>query len=297
MIFIISESYAPVLLERKAEHLRRETGNLRLVSKLHSGLSSSDHFKRSIVRPMKMLSHSPIVLLLSIHMAIVYGYLYLLFTTVTEVFETTYAFSSGVVGLTFLGLGMGMLFGLAIFGFVTNVIFKRYAVDGVMKPEYRFLPMIPGALCIPIGMFLYGWTAQYHIFWFVPIVGTCLVGLGIITTFVSSNLPVSLLSHSTFKHLHRFPQLVINNAVSFLHHSQQDAHNHLSRRRLHPARRISTRRKHRPSIHRWGTASSRRTENVLRPGLGVGKLTPGICLPGNGADTIPVLQIWRTHED
>jgi len=52
-----------------------------------------------------MLIFSPIVLMLSITMAVVYGYLYLLLTTLTEVFETQYGFSAGTVGLTYLGLG------------------------------------------------------------------------------------------------------------------------------------------------------------------------------------------------
>ena len=33
-------------------------------------------------------------------------------------------------------------------------------------------------------VFLYGWTADKHIFWFVPILGTGLVGLGLLATFM-----------------------------------------------------------------------------------------------------------------
>jgi hypothetical protein len=51
---------------------------------------------------MKMLFLSPIVLALSTYMAIVYGYLYLLFTTLTLVFEGTYHFSQGAVGLAYV---------------------------------------------------------------------------------------------------------------------------------------------------------------------------------------------------
>lgn len=32
-------------------------------------------------------------------------------------------------------------------------------------------------LC-PLGMFLYGWTAYYHVHWIVPILGTFIVGVG-----------------------------------------------------------------------------------------------------------------------
>jgi multidrug resistance protein len=73
-MFIFSrETYAPVLLERKAAKLRKETGNENLRSKLAHGLTPSVHLKHSLVRPMKMLIFSPIVFSLSLYMAVVYG--------------------------------------------------------------------------------------------------------------------------------------------------------------------------------------------------------------------------------
>ena len=143
-----------------------------------------------------MLIFSPIVLLLSIDMAIVYGYLYLLFTTITEVFQSTYGFSQGSVGLTYLGLGIGMFMGLIVFGAASDWILKRKSAKGEMKPEYRLPPMIPGSFFIPIGLFTYGWTAQKHVFWFVPIFGSSLVGLGLLATFVSLCLILFSVSRS-----------------------------------------------------------------------------------------------------
>ena len=103
------------------------------------------------MRPTKLLYLSPIVLALSTFMAVVYGYLYLLFTTITEVFEGAYGFSAGAVGLTYLGLGIGSFLGLFIFGAVSDRIVKAKSAAGEMKPEYRLPPMIPGAWFIPIG--------------------------------------------------------------------------------------------------------------------------------------------------
>lgn len=140
-----------MLLERKAKKLRKETGNPALRSKLASKLSPGDLFKLSIVRPMKLLIFSPIVLALSTFMAVVYGYLYLLFTTITNVFEGNYGFSAGTVGLTYLGIGLGCFIGLFMFGMASDRIMKAKSAAGEMKPEYRLPPMIPGAWTIPIG--------------------------------------------------------------------------------------------------------------------------------------------------
>ena len=152
---------------------------------MHSGLSTSDLFKRSIIRPTKLLFLSPIVLLLSLFIGVTYGYLYLLFTTITEVFEKTYNFSEGVVGLTYLGLGIGMFTGLLVFGVSSDYLLKRKAAQGkAIKPELRLPPMIPAALIVAIGLFIYGWTVEKKVFWLVPIIGTMLVGLGLLATFV-----------------------------------------------------------------------------------------------------------------
>ena len=132
-----------------------------------------------------MLIFSPIVLLLSLYMAIVYGYLYLLFTTFAEVFEGEYQFRPGIVGLTYLGLGVGLICGLVIFGGASDAILKRQSANGEMKPEYRLPPMIPGAWAIPIGLLWYGWSAEKHTHWIVPIIGTSFIGLGLIAAFVS----------------------------------------------------------------------------------------------------------------
>ena len=100
---------------------------------------------------MKLLVFSPIVLALSTYMAVVYGYLYLLFTTITEVYENNYHFGQGTVGLTYLGIGVGSLFGVIIFGIASDRILKAKSKTGEMKAEYRLPPMIPGSFIIPIG--------------------------------------------------------------------------------------------------------------------------------------------------
>jgi MFS family permease len=187
MLIFVRETYAPVLLQRKTERLRKETGNELLKSKYDTGLSSRDFLKRSIVRPLKMLFRSPIVFFLSLYMAVVYGYLYLLFTTMTNVFESKYHFEGGTVGLAYLGIGIGMFAGLFISGATSDrfVVKLTERNGGERKPEYRLPMMIPAALVIPIGLFIYGWSAQYAVHWIVPIIGTSFVGVGLITTFVS----------------------------------------------------------------------------------------------------------------
>ena len=114
VLVFVRESYPYVLLKRKTERLRKETGNPRLKSALDTGRMPRELFAFSILRPLKMLA-SPIVLLLSLYAAVVYSYLYLAFTTFPRVFGGQYGFDSGASGLATLGLGVGSVVGV-LFG-------------------------------------------------------------------------------------------------------------------------------------------------------------------------------------
>lgn len=190
MLLFMRETYAPVILQRKTARLRKETGNELLRSKLDIGLSPRDHFYRSIIRPLKMLIRSPIVALFAVYIAVVYGYLYLMFTSMTEVFQQTYHFSTSITGLVFLGMGVGSMAGLAYFSATSDRhIQKMSKLEGKgMKPEYRLKQLPVGAFLLPGGFFLYGWTAQYHVHWIVPIIGTGIIGMGNIIIFMSLQL-------------------------------------------------------------------------------------------------------------
>ncbi|KAH6870108.1 major facilitator superfamily domain-containing protein [Alternaria rosae] len=186
-ILFVHESYPYVLLERKAQRLRKETGNLRLRSTLDTGRMPSSLFVFSITRPLKMLL-SPIVFLLSLYAAIVYSYLYLCFTTFEIVFYGQYGFSSGEAGLATLGIGIGSVLGCVVCGIAANAVSKYLTGKhgGDPKPEYRLPPMILGGLCTPIGLFWYGWSAQARLHWIVPILGTVFIGMGMVFTYMPS---------------------------------------------------------------------------------------------------------------
>ncbi|KAH8703333.1 putative MFS multidrug transporter [Talaromyces proteolyticus] len=188
-LIFMRESYAYVLLDRKAKRLRKETGNENLRSVLDTGRSPKDLFIFSIVRPTKMLFLSPIVFLLSLYVAIIYGYLYLLFTTMTDVFEGQYGFSQGSVGLAYLGIGCGSIIGLFVCGMVSDRLLQYLTKKngGVAKPEYRLPPMFITAWTVPLALFWYGWTAEKHVHWILPILGTACLGVGMLMAFMCTS--------------------------------------------------------------------------------------------------------------
>lgn len=183
----MSETSAPVLLERKAKRLRAETGNPKLRSKLASDLSPRDLFFFSIVRPTKMLTRSLICFMISLYVAITYAYLYILFTTFTAVFTTQYGWHGGIVGLSFLGLGIGSLVGQYVFTHFGNKVAQKHMERGDFQPEHRLYIMSVGGFFLPIGLFWYGWSVQAQTHYMVPLVGTGVIGFGLLMTFMPAN--------------------------------------------------------------------------------------------------------------
>src|SRR5699024_3870406 len=100
---VMRETYPRVLLERKARRLRLVTGNQNLRADLGSADKAGRLSGRALARPILLLFFSPIVLAFSVFIAIVYGYQYLLITTIPLVFSGQYGFSEGAVGLSYLG--------------------------------------------------------------------------------------------------------------------------------------------------------------------------------------------------
>lgn len=180
MILFARETYAPVLKRR------RMTGGFWPSLKSDNGFSASEHLKKGFVRPLKLLVFSPISAICALYLAVVYGYLYLMFSSITQVFEENYGFASNIVGLVFLGLGLGSLIGIAITSGTSDRNIKRLKAQGQeVKPEFR-LRLVPiGGCLLPAGLFLYGWTCHYHVFWIVPIIGMVIIGVGNMIIFMS----------------------------------------------------------------------------------------------------------------
>ncbi|KAL8689695.1 MAG: hypothetical protein Q9218_004691 [Villophora microphyllina] len=164
MLFL-RETYAPKLLRDKARRLRRTTGQ-GYKSELEKDLPALTVYLRAIVRPSKMLLFSPIILGLSLFMALVYAYIYLLFTTFPYVFEAQYEFSTGTVGLTYLGMGIGMVIAAVIVGYTTDQQVAKMAMkSGERKPEYRLPVMMLGSPLIAAGLLWYGWSSWAKAHW------------------------------------------------------------------------------------------------------------------------------------
>ncbi|KAI9645639.1 hypothetical protein NHQ30_006381 [Ciborinia camelliae] len=184
------ETNPRLLIKRKVARLSKELNRSDLRS-VYDPSNSAHHSKSSVlanamIRPLKMLMFSPIVFSLSLYMAVVYGLLYLLFTTITTVFTTKYHWAPELCGLAYIGLGLGFFLGLIVVARISDVTVVRMtkANNGVFEPEMRLPACIFFACFIPISFFWYGWSIQGDVHWIVPIIGLVPFGFGMMGIFI-----------------------------------------------------------------------------------------------------------------
>lgn len=185
---IIPETYAPVLLRARAERLSKATGQVyRSRFEKDKQLAISQLFSTALKRPWVLLFREPIVFLLSLYMAIVYGTLYMLFGAFPIVFEENRGWSPGVSGLAFLGVLVGFTCAILYTIFVENPRYsRRLDKEGWLPPEQRLPPAIIGGFLLPIGLFSFSWTAApTSINFMAPICLSAPFGMGMVLVFLS----------------------------------------------------------------------------------------------------------------
>ncbi|KAI0648903.1 MFS polyamine transporter [Trametes meyenii] len=192
-LFYLRETFPPVLLERKAQAIRKSMDPEKAQNcEIRTVYDSADRqwknlIKKALIRPFALFANEPIVQLLGLFMAFIYGTLYLFLTTIPSIFEGVYREPVGIAGLNYIALGVGLTGASQINARLLDRIYKHYQDknDGVGKPEYRLPSMVPGSIILPIGLFITGWTARADVHWIAPDIGIALVGAGTILNFQS----------------------------------------------------------------------------------------------------------------
>jgi MFS family permease len=184
---LVPETYAPLLLKRRADRLSLLTGKVyRSKVEIDRGrLSARDAFTKALSRPWILLFAEPIVLLLSLYMAIVYGTLYMLFDAFPIIFQDIRGWGEGVGSLPFLAVMIGMMIAVGLNMYDNKRYVQIHKVhNGFAPPEARLPPTMWGGLAIPVGLFWFAWTNSESIPWIVSVLATAPFGFGMVFVFL-----------------------------------------------------------------------------------------------------------------
>ncbi|KAL4896529.1 major facilitator superfamily domain-containing protein [Aspergillus ambiguus] len=178
---IMRETYSPIILQKKAAQLRRETGDSRYWSRYDQKIGLTEMLKVNLGRPFVMAVTEPICIFWNIYIAIVYGILYLCFTAYPIVFRDIRGWSLGLSGLAFLGIGVGSLIMIACEPLIRRMInsHPKDPETGKVHPEAMVSIVCIAAFLIPAGELWFAWTcAPASIHWIAPILAGVLFGAG-----------------------------------------------------------------------------------------------------------------------
>ena len=182
-LFFLRETYAPKILRTRAKKLRKDTGDTSYETEAErQNKTLPEVLRTALVRPFRLLATQPIVQALAIYMAFVYGILYLMSSTFPALWTSPeyYNESTGIGGLNYISLGIGYCLGSQICARLNDLIYRRLKSrnSGTGKPEFRTPLLSIAAILNPVGLFIYGWTAQTHCHWIVPNIGAMLLAMG-----------------------------------------------------------------------------------------------------------------------
>ncbi|KAF9352809.1 hypothetical protein BGX34_011959 [Mortierella sp. NVP85] len=129
-----------------------------------------------------MLLKHPVVLLSSIETGMIFALMFSMETIVPVLFTDNYNLIESQVGLTYLGAGVGSIFGSIIGGKLSDLSLMRAKEKNggelVLEDRLSTNMWVAGFLIVPLGSLLFGWGAAKHLSIAVPIAGFTIYNFG-----------------------------------------------------------------------------------------------------------------------
>ncbi|KAK5131031.1 hypothetical protein LTR08_001381 [Meristemomyces frigidus] len=178
-LLFFPETSADTILRRRAQRLRKLTGHANIKSKSEidqANLKLTEVFADAMIKPIEMMIKDPAVLFTNIYRSsqtsLTYGIYYSFFEVFPLVYPPIYGFNLGETGLLFITIGIACIFGVTSF-LVYQIWYLVPDIknNGLREPEHRLVPALFGVIALPVGYFMFGWTARAAVPWIVSVIG------------------------------------------------------------------------------------------------------------------------------
>ncbi|PWY98581.1 putative mfs-multidrug-resistance transporter [Testicularia cyperi] len=190
VVFLIPETYAPIILLRKAKRIRKETGDDRYKAPIELVKTDiKEKLHNTLLKPFIMLVQEPMLLVMTIYLSFVYGIVYLLFEAFPFVFTLGHGFNEGISGLMFLPFFGGGVAAVLLVVFYFNPKYGKTAdklrSEGVQRvpPEQRLYVLMVGAPALSIAFFWFAWTSYPSVSFVSPMMAGSVIGFAVLLAF------------------------------------------------------------------------------------------------------------------
>ncbi|KAF2741784.1 putative MFS multidrug transporter [Sporormia fimetaria CBS 119925] len=149
---------------------------IRWLCKSDTSLTSlSKMISLSLYRPFHLLFTEPVVFFFSLWVSFSWAVLYLTLAAIPLVYQRAHNFSLQTSNAVFGALCLG-----AAFATVLSIYQESY-----LTVLTRLYFSCIESLCLPLGLFLFGWTSADDIHWIVPALGISIATVGIFSIYLS----------------------------------------------------------------------------------------------------------------
>ncbi|KAF8920630.1 MFS general substrate transporter [Mucidula mucida] len=187
IVIFVPETYAPVLLKRKAARLRKTTGNAKYWAPLDRQNKNLLHaVVVSCYTPFQLMVYDRMALLLNIWTALILGILYLSFQAFPIIFQDHHGFTMQQTGMSYLGIGLGMVLATPTQRYWNSLVAREAEKNGGhAPPESRLYMGQVGGILVPLSLYWLAFTTYASVHWIVPIIASIPFGTGVYFVFAS----------------------------------------------------------------------------------------------------------------
>jgi MFS transporter, DHA1 family, multidrug resistance protein len=187
MFLFLPETSAPNILLRRAQRLRKLTGNpmLKSQSEIDQGNTTISHVAvTALLTPIKIMFQDPAVFFTNVYTSFLYGIYYSFFEAFPLAYIGIYGFNIGTLGIVFTCIIVGCVIGIVIYlSYYRFYLEPDIIKNGLRAQEHRLVPALFASMTLPAALFWFGWTAEPGIHWIVSIIGITLFAIGAFVLF------------------------------------------------------------------------------------------------------------------
>ncbi|CAN9430734.1 unnamed protein product [Alternaria alternata] len=195
--FFLPETQPTTILLHRSARLRALTGNPNIHTQTEidrKGIKFSATLADAIIKPLEICVKDPALFFINVYSALTYGIYYSFFEVFPLVYLEIYGFNVGEMTIVFLAIIVGCFISITIYFsylkfYLTPDILKR----GLRPQEHRLVPAIFASFGVPVGLFLFGWTARHSVHWIATAIGITIYSTSVFIIFqaVFSYVPMS----------------------------------------------------------------------------------------------------------
>lgn len=183
MFMLLPETSTPNILLRRAQRLRKLTGDNRLMAQ--SEIEQANMSPRAIaidavIKPMEITIKDPAILFVNLYTAIIYGIYYSFFEVFPLVYPIYYGFTLGMIGVVFTCVLVACIIGVLMYcAYLHFYLIPDIVHHGHRAQESRLVPALFACFGPTVGLFLFGWTARPDVHWIAPTAGITIYGASV----------------------------------------------------------------------------------------------------------------------